>query len=164
MKRLWTDIHIFKIFLIFFSIVFITFFVYAPFKERISYSIYFWIIYLVGLCFFIYLFLLVSIPKSTYVTDQGIRVGNIPNHIYDYNLFTFTRKAIFLEWDEIKNIKILNKEVNHATIMMLNTILTINSKQGKRYDTFIADPKNFVFTLKSLNKNKLISKSSKFLK
>ena len=162
MKQIWKDIHVFRIVMVFVAFAMICFLSIFLIKYYSSFNL----MDLIGIgliLLFVYGLISHLIPRSTYILEKGIYIGDIPNNLYEYNLFKFRRKAAFLNWSEIQKITIINKFVKHNYLSLLKPFLVISSKEGKKYETFIANPEGFVKILKDLKKDKLLSKDSKYL-
>jgi len=109
----------------------------------------------------LFIFINVVMTKTTYITNDGVRLGNAQRDTYD--TFKFRRKAIFIKWRDIGYIKITRKEVRKPFHYTLIDYIIIKIKNDKRIDSFIAQPKEFVEALKKIGKGKLLSKDSKYI-
>ena len=104
------------------------------------------------------LFFLVLRIKLTYVNSEGIRIGNALNGEY-YSIRLNRPK--FIKWHEIKQIQIKRKAVKQPLMMDYQSFLNIKTKDGKNYESFLAQPQKFIETLKILGKQNLLGKVEK---
>jgi hypothetical protein len=98
----------------------------------------------------------------TYITNEGIRIGNAPDDMYDK--FKFKQIPQFYKWNEIKYLKIAGKEIRRPMHNVLINMIILMPKKGIKKECFIARPKEFIDILRRMNKGHLLSKDSKFLK
>ncbi|MBI5003344.1 hypothetical protein HZC31_08225 [Candidatus Woesearchaeota archaeon] len=87
-------------------------------------------------------------------------MGNMSSHLYEF--FFLKKNTIFLEWEKIKQITIINRAVIISHYSVLKPFLVIKTKGGRKYECFLAQPKGFMRALKSINKEHLLSKDSKY--
>jgi len=112
----------------------------------------------------VYYVIAALLPRTTIILKSGIRVGNIIDDKYDYNIFTFKRKSPYVEWPDIAKIELMEKKVWHTFIYLPKSFLVVHTKKDGEHETYLAQPKGFVKTLATLNKQNLLSADSKFLK
>jgi hypothetical protein len=155
MKIIWSDTH---------WIQFVSYFYpFIPILFGIYILLYFEtfpvqrIVLILGILLFLYVFICAIIVKLTKVTEEGIIIGNAKDDTYSSII---TRKAIFVQWNEIKRIKIINKVVRHSIYHFIKTFLIVSLKNNTKFETFIAQPTEFLNALKSLEKEYLLSKDS----
>ena len=167
-KIIWRDIDIPQIIisLIFLILLFIFIFYLNPFKNIHSL---FGILYLklgesIGFPFMIIVFIFFIYQtfriKLTYITNDGIRIGNAPDH--KYTCLKLKQKPIFLEWGQIKQINIVNHAILVKYFSILKPFIIVKTNNRKKYECFLAQPKGFVKALKSINRQHLLSKDSKY--
>jgi len=162
MKKIWKDINIMRIVLFITNLILIPFIIYDAYKKNLGGGnpilllAYLFAFLLCGLIF------INSIrTKLTYVTNEGIRIGNAPDDKYQH--IKLTKKALFIKWDEINSIKIVRHEVRRMAWFDLINYLVIKTKGGKVYESFIAKPNGFIKNVKDLKKDYLFSKDSKYI-
>lgn len=98
--------------------------------------------------------------KLNYVTNEGIRIGNA--YLDNEKDVFLKQKATFLNWDEIKSIKIKGKASMGAFASTINDFLFVQTKKGNQLNCFLADNKGFVESLKKIKRFGLLSKDSKY--
>jgi len=155
----WRDLHWYKILSYIISLGFFLFFSFSLFSER-SYDLVNILLFGGISCFSLYLFFATLTTKLTYITQEGIRIGNATNDTYSRIIFS---GSPFLEWNQIRKIYITNNVVRHGWVLFLRPFLIIKLKNGKTYKTFVARPRNFIKTLRELKKEDLLSKNSKYI-
>lgn len=157
--KVWKDTHYFRIFLLSLGYIFVIFMIWISFNnlelniKRVSINL---IILLIPII------IITNIHRNrlSFITNEGIFMGNTILDNYEKIILP---KNAFLSWKEIDTIKISNHTVNHNTRLVLRPFLNIKSKDGKKYECFIAQPESFVQALKKLNRFNLMSKDSKYL-
>ncbi|MEK6875869.1 MAG: hypothetical protein AABX63_00540 [Nanoarchaeota archaeon] len=162
MEKIWKDRHIKRyIYLLICTSGFLVFsYIFFDDIFNIELSLdYFSIIIILG--FFFLLLMHTLRAKLNFVTKEGIRIGNAPDDSYE--IFRLKQKPTVINWADIKVIKIFGREVRRILNSAIIDILTIRTKDNNKYESFIADPKGFVKVLKSLNKEHLLVKDSKYL-
>jgi hypothetical protein len=162
MKKIWQDVHLSKYLSSLFFILFFSFLFWTGFRDYYQIKTYQIVIVSLVFLFALYYFISMWTPKPTYVAVGGIRIGDIPNDGYELNIFKFKRESTFLSWSQIKNVNIINKSVKHNFLLVLKPFLVVRSKDGRKYQTFIANPKGFVKALKELKKDKLLVANASF--
>ena len=146
MKIIWRDIHWLRLFFIItciiidIGIIYLLIFDFNPFGLIIS---------IVPL----FLTILLFRYKLTYITSEGIRIGNAPDDTYGKIKLM---NSSFLSWKEIKEIKIINHQVSRNICWIIKPFISIKSKKGRRYECFIANPKGFSNALEKLHKSSLL--------
>lgn len=158
MEIVWKDFHLRRILLFFLSIITISFIAYNYLYRQLKWNEALLSIFI--LLFFIYILINIAMTKLTYVTKNGIRIGNILDD--NYERIKSLKKTMFLDWVDIKEIKVYGKVTHRIWIEVLVDFLVIKTKPGKKYESFIANPKGFLKAIKRLNKGKLVSKDSKY--
>jgi hypothetical protein len=157
--KIWRDTHYFRIFLLICSYIFLLFYLKAVikyFSNDVKQSL----LLILIMCIPILFIINILRTRLTYITSEGIRIGNAPEDTYERIKLP---KTIFLSWKEIDKITIINRVVKHNFRQVLRPFLIVKSKKGKRYECFIAQPRSFLEALKKLNKFNLVSKDSKYL-
>ncbi len=102
----------------------------------------------------IYVILAALLTKLTYITNNGIRVGN--SHNGAYTIIPIKKKADFILWKDVDYIMLINKVVRPGYVSFLKPFLVVKTTKGKRYDCFIACPGSFLKALKRINKDHLV--------
>jgi hypothetical protein len=97
--------------------------------------------------------------KLSSINTKGIKIGNAPNGEY-YSVML--SKSQFIEWDKIKSIKLYNKAVKQPLMVDYQSFLLIKTKDGQKYESFIAQPEKFLLQIKKLRKAQLVSTDSKY--
>ena len=97
--------------------------------------------------------------KLTQVSKKGIRIGNAIDDKYEKLKL---KKSILIDWKNIKAIKIIGHEIRRQSGFDVKNFLSIKTKEGKTYESFIANYKGFIKIMKKLNKAHLFSKDSKY--
>lgn len=162
MQKVWRDIHFLAVFYVTFFIVFLIYVLIVFIKEGGFGSVnrtYLW--FVVIFVFPTYFFVGIIRNKLTYITKDGIRIGNA--HDDAYGKFFLKQKQKFFTWDEVKKIKIIGRQVPRPGYSWIIDYLIITTTDGKKYECFIAQPKGFVQALRQLKKAHLLSKDSKYL-
>ena len=159
-KKLWKDLHIARIEN---YIIFISFFLFAFYTiikdyntEEFSSDFFPSIIAIIICLIFIYILIR---TRLTYITNKGISIGNAQDDNYEKLKL---KKTVFIYWKNIKEIKIVRHEVGRMGWVALKQFLVIKTKEGKTYESFIANYKGFIKIMKKLNKAHLFSKDSKY--
>lgn len=162
MKKIWKDVNIMRIVFFITNIILIPFIIYDAYKKDLGGG------NPVLLLAYLFAFLLCGLifintirTKLTYLTIDGIRIGNAPDDRYQH--FKLTKKALFIKWNEIKSIKTVRHEVRRMAWAELKDFLVIKTKDGEVYQSFIAQPKGFIKNVKDLKKDYLFSKDSKYI-
>lgn len=138
-------------FIIIFSLLII--FIYAYIIEKNLFNI-------IVILLFIFCILVLLTRKFIYINNQGIRLGNMPLK----NSF-FKIKSRFFKWNQIDKIKIIGKmKYGWAVSIPHNYLIIKNKNDGSNYSCEIFNYKDFIKTLKKLNKAHLLDKNSKYLK
>ncbi len=159
MEKVWKDFNFRWLIILFGQILLSLILIYAVVKEN-AFEKYKIIIILISLVPLFMFFNLIRI-KLTYITSDGIGIGNAKN--FDYSSIFLTHKPTFLKWKSIKNIKIVGKEYRgNFGIMWKIHILTIRTKDGKNFECYLAKPEGFVANIHGLGEGKLFSKDSEF--
>lgn len=162
-KRIWQDRHIKKYIYILLSFsMFITFLV-IGFKKLINPELsleYFSIILI--LAFSLLLLINILRVRLSFIAFDGIRIGSAVDNSYER--FRLKQKPTLIKWDNIKNIKIYGKDVSTALAPGTIDMLLVKTKDNIKFESFIAQPKDFVQTIKNLKKDYLFAKDSKYLK
>lgn len=114
------------------------------------------VLFTLGILLSVYSVITYFMPKSTFISKTGIRVGNIIDDNYNFNPFTFKKESLFLTWSEIKDMQLIQKKVYRKFHSDLEYFLVVHSKNGKKYETFIYNPEGFAKNLKNLNKSSLL--------
>lgn len=161
MRRIWKDFHFLKTSLLVIFILFFTFSFIVYIKELgfiLTKQL-----FLLSIVLSVPLYFIIGMLRNrlTYITSEGIRIGNAYDDSYE-RIF-LKQKPTFIEWNKIKEIKIIGKEVPRPGYKWLVDFLIIKTKEGKKYQSFIARPKGFIQALKKLKKSSLLSKDSKYL-
>ncbi|MDP3698193.1 MAG: hypothetical protein Q8R47_01260 [Nanoarchaeota archaeon] len=155
-KVIWRDVHWFRIIIIIIWSLMFLFYIVGIIKYFTFSSDYNSLLMLGLGLFFIYGFLGLLLPSTTFITTDGIRIGNVPNDVY--STVRIKQKPTLIEWDRIKEIKIIRKEVRHNYILVLRNFLVLVTSDRKKYQTFLANPEGFKEKLKKLNKSNLLKK------
>lgn len=92
--------------------------------------------------------------RFNYITKEGIRVGNA----YHKSDFILRQKPTFLIWNEIKEIKLINKVARTALGSgVLIGYLIIKTKDNKLYECRIYNKNSFIKALKKLDREYLLN-------
>lgn len=162
MKKLWKDRwrwYAYAIFLLFLSSIFLILpvlvkwnsFLKTPLSNRLSF---------IPLAI-ISLFCIISVlsHKLSYVTKEGIHVGNVTRD--DHIERMMKRLRVFVPWKEIKKIKIIKKKTKRSYgIMDFVSTLQVIPKKGKILECYINDIAGFTKALKSAGKSALLASDS----
>lgn len=152
-RIIWRDFHLKRCLIILFIIAFV---IYGLFVVRpITIDTIFSRMVILPLIPLLLLLLVLRI-KLTYVTENGIRIGNAPNGEY-YSIKL--SKSKFIIWREIKTVQIYKKTVKQPLMLDYQNFLLIKTKNTQIYESFVANPKGFIQTLKKLNKHHLLTKT-----
>jgi hypothetical protein len=120
------------------------------------------ILYIFIILFFLFITLLNFTLRFSYMTLNGIRLGN---YNIKYKYYFFPKKIKYFHWKDIKKIKIIGKSTYGYKIASPKDYLIIKSKiDNKSYDCYISDSRGFVKALKKLKKDYLLDRYSKYLK
>jgi len=100
------------------------------------------------------------LDKTSMVTTDGILVGNITKVGPDVSL-RHKRPPLFLSWNEIAHLSIVNKEVTrygagHVMAYIPRPFLVVKSKKGEQYFCLLGTPEKFTSALASLNRSHLL--------
>jgi hypothetical protein len=99
--------------------------------------------------------------KTCKILPTGIFVGNIvfkkSHHIF------LNQKVSLITWSNIKDIKLISKLDTRGSFNRPENYLLLRTKEDTTLECLIYDYKGFIKTLKSLKKNTLLSKDSKYL-
>ncbi len=161
MEKIWRDFHFLKTSLLVVFILFLVFAFFVYVKELGFILTKQLFLLLIVLCVPLYFILGMIRNRLTYITSEGIRIGNAYDDSYERVLLK--QKPKYLLWNEIKEIKIIGREVPRPGYKWLVDFLIIKTKNGQKYECFIADPKGFVKAIKELKKDHLFDKDSKYL-
>ena len=164
MQKIWVDRHFMKYFLDIALGGLLLLVLYADFGEmRADISKYLltttFIEYL-AILLIIFFFINSARIKLTYITKEGIRIGNASDDMYDK--FKLKQPHLY-KWNEIKYVKIVGKEIRRPFHDDLINVLILRPKKAVKKECFIARPKGFVKVLNQLGKSYLLLKDSKFL-
>ncbi len=99
------------------------------------------------------------IRKLSLMTKEGIILGNIS--LKKWNSIRLGLRK-FIVWKNIDFIELKNREVKVSKGSWLRTFILVKNKNGKKYECVIYDPEGFVKALKTLGKQKLLSKESRY--
>ena len=113
------------------------------------------------LTFFLLLTLHILRVRLSFILPDSIRIGNAPDDTYE--IFRLKQKPTTISWNDIKKIKIFGRQIRHPLNSVNIDILSIKTKDNKKYESFIAQPKGFIQAIKKLKKTHLLSKNSKYL-
>jgi hypothetical protein len=154
-KIIWEDKHLKKYLLIGSCLIFIS--ICLAFAENRPD---FMMRSIIALLFPIPLLIIVLRARLTYITKQGIRIGNAKTG--DYNALKLSKPKLIL-WGDINTIRIQMKSVDYPLSKNMEAFLLIITKGGQKYESFIAQPTQFVEAIKKLNHGKLLGPvNSKF--
>jgi len=110
--------------------------------------------------FALLLFITLLTRKFSYISNYGIRMGNITFN----NKKLFGKKTISFQWDKIEKIKITGKmEFTYITYFPFDYLILKPRGEKRNYDCRINDPKRFIEVIKKLGKDNLLDKNSKYL-
>ena len=156
-EKLWKDFHITRLINLLFAFLLISIPIYIIIKEYNNgeYSL----SGIIFLIFWIYFSNILLRTRLTYITNEGINIGNAPDDNYEKLKL---KKIVFIYWKDIKEIKIVRHEVGRMGWVALKQFLVIKTKEGKAYKSFISNYKGFIKIMKKLNKSNLFSKDSKY--
>ena len=156
MRIIWRDFHIKRWLIILFLVAFFIYgmVVVRPISDNILTRT--MILPIIPLLLLVFILRI----RFTYVSDNGIRIGNARNGEYDYIKIS---KPIFIKWNEIKNIKIYKKPIKQPLMLDYQSFLMIRTFSQDKYESFIAQPDGFIQALKKLKKGYLLAKDSKHL-
>ncbi len=155
-KIIWRDVHWFRV-IIFIAWILISCVYVRWILQDLTFSkIYNTVLMIVFGLFWIYIFLGLFLPSATFITRKGIRIGNIPNDVY--STIRIKQKPTLIEWNKIKEIRVIRKEVRHNFILVLRNFLVVVTSDRKKYQTFLANHEGFKEALKKLNKSHLLKK------
>lgn len=160
MEKVWKDHHLGRIVFVLVNILLIMLFVYFIVTADYNNLFSFYLGVLFILLFLFWLFNTIIRAKLTYITRKGIRIGNMPSHTYEF--FFLKKNAMFLGWEKIKQVGIIRRVVRVKHYSVLKDFIVIKTKDGKKYECFLAQPKGFISALKSIKKYHLLSKESKY--
>ena len=107
----------------------------------------------------VYILCYAILTKLTYVVISGIRIGNSTV----FSLHDIKNKPIFIQWKQIEYITIIGREIKSGWVIHLINFLVIKTKNGKKFECYIARPKSFVSVIKDIKKDYLFKKDSKYL-
>lgn len=158
MEKIWKDFHLRMVIYFFLSISLISFVIYYYFYKQPG-----WNELLLSLFILIFsIFILFNIVKTklTYITSGGVRIGNAQEDSYER--FNLKKETIFINWEEVKEIKIIRKVTKRSFREILIDYIVIKTRDNEKYESFIANPNGFLKTLKKLNKGRLVSKDSRY--
>lgn len=160
MKKIWQDRHYIGIFIFLIALAWLSLGLLIFATTNLS-AIRFLIIFIFCV---IPLYIVANFLRTmlTCITKEGIRFGNAKDD--SYQEFLFKRRPGFLSWDKIKEIEIIGRVIRRPYSTGLINILIVKSKDGKKHECFIANPKGFVKTIKDLKKSYLLAKDSKYIK
>ena len=158
MRKIWRDINIRRIYYFFLSVGMISFIIYYNTDYTLEKNEI--ILSFIIAIYSIFIMFNTLRTKLTYISNQGIRIGNALNDKYD--AFKSLKKAEFIPWGVIDSIKIFRREIHRPFHNVLISYVLIKTKDNKKYESFIANPKGFIQALKTLKKTHLISKDSKY--
>ena len=162
MEKLWQDRHIKKFIYITLVLFILLFFLYISFDHLVNpeLSLSYFSITII-LTFFLLFLIHIFRVRLTFISLDGIRLGNAPDDSYEK--FKLHQKSINIYWNEIKSIRIIGRQIKRPTYIDIINILIISTKKGIKYESFIAQPKGFVKTIKAFKKGHLFVKDSKYL-
>ena len=160
-SKVWKDFQFRRVFLQIFFVFYLSFFTYVYLKDYKKYPFYSGVLFLLIL-YSIPLYYLINTMrmKLTYITKDGIRIGNSPEE--SYQTLRLMEQPKFIKWNEISNVKIIGREVKRPVSVRVINILVIKTNNGKKLECFIAQPKGFVNALKDLKKYTFLTKDSKY--
>ena len=153
---IWRDIHWYQILSAVLGLGMFLYFAWGLIEYSSSFDIFLNSLSLIVTLMCLYFFIATIMTKLTYITSDGVRIGNAPNDMYSSIRLG---PAPFLKWKDITSLKIQKKAVRHGWVALLVPFLIVRTK-GKTYKTFLARPVAFQLTLKRLHKDHLLSKSS----
>ena len=153
-RIIWRDIDRFKIVNYVIILGFFTFFAYGLIVEHQDFIVWPSILIMGVLTFLLYGFIANLRIKLTYITTDGIRVGNAPDDVY--TKMRLKNKPLFLKWTQIKSIRIYEEPVRHNFLIVKRPFLEIINLDNKRFKCFLSNPSEFIQTLRKLNKDRLI--------
>ena len=150
-KLIWRDFHLKRYLLVTFELLFLAYMLFGI-RPTLSNSLPRTL--LLTLFPLVLLFLTLRI-KLTYILYGGVRIGNACNGEY---ISISLNKSRFLEWDNIKTIKIYKKGIKYPLSINQESFLKIKTIDKNDYESFIANPKGFVKAIKDLKKDHLFAK------
>ena len=96
----------------------------------------------------------------SFLKSNGIKIGNLT--FRKWGTFDKTQDNLFIKWNNIKNLKLVQRVHLTTKISLVRHYLIIKTKQNKKYESIIYDVPGFLKTLKKINKNHLLTKDSKY--
>jgi len=161
MEKIWSDRHNKRYALLALMVVGIFIFLYifrwSLFQPKFSLS---YISITIILFYFSIFIIHILRVRLTSIFEEGLRIGNAPDNSYEkFKL----NKSAFIYWEDITELKIYGKDVRTGLAPSTINLLRIKTKEKKKYESFLAQPKDFVDALKQLKKGNLLSKNSKYL-
>ncbi|MBI2558641.1 hypothetical protein HYW20_04930 [Candidatus Woesearchaeota archaeon] len=151
---IWQDIHWFRILLILFFIPFTLVIIKVVIPMFLLGAIIGKLVAFAMLAFYVYLCIGILLPRFTYITKYGVGVGNPKDDQYTSIRLN---PPVFVPWNNIKKIILLNKLVRRPTMSVPTSFLIVKTKDGKKYWCFLARKEGFISLMKKLKKEKLLS-------
>lgn len=155
-RIMWADSR-WRLYLVFsFIFLFMSLLSYATFLSPNSESknILWKVIGLFILGFFLWVLYRILVLRFNYLTNNGIRIGNL---YYNYFSDILSKKiALFINFKDIKEIKLQNRAYIGAFGGGLNCFLIIKTKDDRKYDCHLYDKSGFIESLKKVSKEHLL--------
>lgn len=98
--------------------------------------------------------------RLSYISKEGIRIGNCYRNCSKHLILK--QKPTFILWDKVKNIKIFGVKERSLIHGFTSDYLSVATKDHKKYDCLLNDPKGFLKTIEDLKKSHLFTKDSKY--
>ncbi len=112
---------------------------------------------IISILFFLIILYVFLRSKLSYVTEQGIRIGNIYRNS-ERDLFLKQKSSLFF-WKDINKINIVRREVRGKGMSLLRNFLVLKLKKKGDLECFINDKDGFIKSLKKLGKYNLFVES-----
>lgn len=143
-----------------FLLIFFLLFIFVYFISAEGEGMFIKIAYWIFLLYILFELIRYSLIKYVMLKRDGIYMHDV--RFNKRASFKVTNRFIFVKWDRIKFIKIVNKEVKTGYGMLLLYKFIIVKTKDKKYMCQIINVKGFLKALKAINKYSLLSKDSRY--
>ena len=155
-KMVWKDRKYLGFIFILILLLFFIFIYFIADDEGIFIKIF----YGIFLLFILFELIRYSLKKFVALSKEGMFMHDVK--FKKRGFFKTTNFSVFVPWNKIKSIKIINKEVKSGYGMLLLYKFVIVKTKDRKYMSEIINVKGFLKALKEINKYNLLPKDSRY--